>query len=783
MEEVDAVLQKKILFALDHVKVTAAAEQKTRQILYVDKLAVHAGEWIHIVGDNGSGKSTFVKLITDQLGMDCFAEGEVYRSAELEGLFPYVRQNPEVAIVGSTPWEDLLIALEQTGIPAEQVQPEIEAALKMAGLFDRRDQLISTMSGGQKQLVAIAGCLAAHAPLLVLDEAASMLDTASRKLVLEAVREQHRQGMTVIWVTHSMQGREPQDRLVVFDKGQITYDGIVGGQSGHGEKHDEELSPVGEWAVYEHNHRQERDNRPAADGGWSLENVMIKQHAKQGKPILDIPQLHIPAGGLTLIAGRNGAGKTTLLETIAGLAQPSEGTIRLDGEPLWNGRKLNRQVLLKFGVSFQHSESQWFLPQAKDEVLYSLRPYSLASDEQEERAAGAMEAAGLDRDLAPLNPWSLSGGQQRRLAWACLLAAKPAWLLLDEPTAGLDAKGIAYLLDGLSRHLEQGGSAIIVTHDVGLFRALANRILVIEDGRLAGSWVEEESEEAPEAFGAFGQAGSAQMLEPGGQLPAAVQNDSPPGPEQGSGSENEKSKGLRWSQYDPRALWLSYVLLAAGILLQHDWQGLIVSGLITIAALWIGKADLRPWLRLSGFYVIMFIFFSFVSGLSIYPSRFDFGNAGKTLFYFCKLFLVMLLGLGMASAVTPFRLQRALEQAIRPLERFGVPVERISLTISLIFRFIPLLLSEWSKLSRIVQARGKRATAAGKVPAKDLHRVVLPYIMLLLRMAEQMSEALEARGFGKRGMKATRAWTLRLARTDYFLTAGAAALFLLLALL
>ncbi len=112
-----------------------------------------------------------------------------------------------------------------------------------------------------------------------------------------------------------------------------------------------------------------------------------------------------------------------------------------------------------------------------------------------------------------------------------------------------------------------------------------------------------------------------------------------------------------------------------------------------------------------------------------------------------------------------------------------MPVQRIALTLSLIFRFIPLLLSEWSKLSRIVQARGKRASAAGRVPAGDLHRVVLPYIVLLLRMAEQMSEALEARGFGKQGVRVTRAWTLRLEPADYFLTVGAAALLLLLILL
>ncbi len=628
MEEVDAVLQKKNFNRLQSSNCNRSGRSGSHTDSSCRRAYYLSGEWIHIVGDNGSGKSTFVKLIANQLGMGCHVDGQVRRSSELERPFPYVRQNPEAAIIGTTAWEDLLIGLEQAGVDAEQIQPRIAAALETVRLLDRQHQPVSTMSGGQKQLVAIAGCLAADAPLLILDEAASMLDTASRELVLRAVREQHRRGMTVIWVTHSMEGRQPQDRLIVFDKGRITHDGTIAedaelhcgrqltvdavnvnalSSKTNPEHYLGESQPTG-------NKRMERDRGPegALAEGWKLESVSIRRDASHGKPLLNIPRLQIPTGGLTLIAGSNGAGKTTLLETIAGLRRPSAGDISLGGEPLWNGRKLNREVLLKFGLSLQHSESQWFLPQVKDEIVYSLRPYSLGPDDQEARTTSAMELAGLGIDMAARNPWSLSGGQQRRLAWACLLAAQPAWLLLDEPTAGLDAKGTADLLYGLSRHVEQGGSAIVVTHDIGLFRELADRILLVQDGELTASFSAEEWFEdgrIPASNWLLDEQASLKQVQQRREPAGERQNHSSRSPEQSPQPGNQERKGLQWSGYDPRALWLSYVLLAAGILLQHDWQGMIVSGLITIAALWSGKADLRPWFRLIGLYVFMFIFF------------------------------------------------------------------------------------------------------------------------------------------------------------------------------
>ncbi len=841
-------MKAKKLLSLHQVEVCTAWGAS---LLQIDEWAVNQGEWIHVRGANGSGKSTLVKLLTGRTGQGLKIHGSVERSPELERPFPYVMQHPEAAIVGTTPWEDLLLGLEQSGMAAELIMPRLEQALASVGLKPLQHRPVAELSGGQKQLVAIAGCLASDAPLLVLDEAVSMLDLAARQYVLRAVREQHRRGMTVIWVSHGSEDIEPADRIVELRAGKIIQDSAsgcghapvkwTGGMLEEAHEHDHvqaqaqaslhaetpvtvrpsercgdhagaasccleqpmlrgtqnagkgSMESAGQWKAEAANAGRSRvvidsqplslSPRPAAD--WVLSGVTVGA-GRSGSPLLQDVSVRLAAGTLTLIVGRNGAGKTTLLESLAGLRELKHGEIRLGEQSLWDGRRLNQQVLLELGVSLQHSESQWFLPRAEQELRYSLRPYRLPEQEQQARAAAGLQRAGLAPETAQRDPWTLSGGQQRRLAWACLLAAKPSWLLLDEPTAGLDSEGIALLRAHLAAHLAAGGGAVIVTHDVDVFAGMAADVLHLEEGKMRGvtAHAGEAASYTARATGlpelveptSSSDLQSAEGLEKGGFGTEAVRR----GIATATGSKREREQGS-WAAYDPRALWLAYLLLAGGILLQMSWTGVLLGNAIAAAVLLRGRAALRPWHGLIAWYAGMAAAFCLLSGIRFSPPGLEVDVMNRTALYFCRLLPVMVLGLGLAAAMTPFRLQRAVEQVIRPLRRFRLPVDMIALTVSLVFRFIPLLSAEWSKLARIAQARGKRGGRAGKVPARDLHRVLLPYLVLLLRMADQMAEALEARGFAARGVQPTRAWQLHLKAQDGYLAAGGALLLAILA--
>lgn len=210
---------------------------------------------------------------------------------------------------------------------------------------------------------------------------------------------------------------------------------------------------------------------------WQLSGVSVTASQSETVLLKDV-RATFAAGTITLLVGHNGAGKSTLLETMAGLRLPAAGELRLGGESLWikkgRGRRLNRNVIMRLGIAMQHSDAQWFEATARNELLYSMKPYGLGSEDMEARIIRSCEAAGFDAGLLGRDPWTLSGGQQRRLSLACLLACEPEWLLLDEPTAGLDAEGIRRLAAVLAAHKAAGRGAVVATHDLDALLPLAD---------------------------------------------------------------------------------------------------------------------------------------------------------------------------------------------------------------------------------------------------------------------------------------------------------------------
>uniref|UniRef100_UPI001C3FE33F energy-coupling factor transporter transmembrane component T n=1 Tax=Paenibacillus glycanilyticus TaxID=126569 RepID=UPI001C3FE33F len=236
------------------------------------------------------------------------------------------------------------------------------------------------------------------------------------------------------------------------------------------------------------------------------------------------------------------------------------------------------------------------------------------------------------------------------------------------------------------------------------------------------------------------------------------------------------------ARFDPRALIAAYLLLATTILLQHSWAGLAVAAALSLAVLIPLRAQIRPWMNAIRAYVIMTAVIAIISGVQFSPYSFDWEAALQTIQRFSGLLLVMILGLPLMGLVTPLRVQRSLEQTFGWLSRFNVPVMSIALTVTLIFRFIPLLAGEWERYVKIAHARGKVTTAAGSLPFRMLLPAMVPYIRSLLRMAEQMADALEARGIGHPLAKPTQGLRLKFSREDIVIviTAAAAAIILFL---
>lgn len=213
------------LVLLESVTVEYEGEEKVpvRALNGID-LAIREGEWLSVVGANGSGKSTLVQTIA---GLCSVSEGTV-RRIYAPGSCALVMQHPEAQIVGETVAEEIQFVLENHGIVPEDMDARMIESLTRVGLDVDPDQPTADLSGGQKQLLAIAGSLAAGASLLLFDEATSMLDPESAEKVLQTVTGLHRSGTTVVWVTQNMDEVGCGGRVAAMENGNLVYDGNSG---------------------------------------------------------------------------------------------------------------------------------------------------------------------------------------------------------------------------------------------------------------------------------------------------------------------------------------------------------------------------------------------------------------------------------------------------------------------------------------------------------------------------------------------------------------------------
>ncbi|WP_339253161.1 energy-coupling factor ABC transporter ATP-binding protein [Sporosarcina sp. FSL W8-0480] len=239
----------KEILSLDHVSYTyESVEGESRKAVNDVSFTVWEGEWIAIVGHNGSGKSTLAKMMIGLLFPETGKLNVFLEELSEENLWDVrsrigmVFQNPDNQFVGSTVQDDVAFALENNGVPFEQMVPRVHESLaqvNMAGFLDHEPH---HLSGGQKQRVAIAGALAMRPELLILDEATSMLDPQGRDEVIKIVDELKRAtGLTVISITHDLEEVLLADKVIVMNDGKM----LMSGKPEEIFSHDEELEAIG----------------------------------------------------------------------------------------------------------------------------------------------------------------------------------------------------------------------------------------------------------------------------------------------------------------------------------------------------------------------------------------------------------------------------------------------------------------------------------------------------------------------------------------------------------
>ncbi|GGA47208.1 ATP-binding cassette domain-containing protein [Paenibacillus physcomitrellae] len=505
---------------------------------------------------------------------------------------------------------------------------------------------------------------------------------------------------------------------------------------------------------------------------------------------------------LTLIIGKSGSGKTTLLRTMAGLMPIGSGNVYYDELPLWNNRRLNRAALLRSSVAFQFPEHQLFARTVQGEFDYSLRPYRLPRPDKQRRISAALDGQHLPAEFLARAPFTLSGGQKRRVALASVMATEAPWLLLDEPSAGLDAKSVLRLKQELVQWKERAG-IVLVTHEMDTFLSIADRVLILDQGQLIADLKPEELAANPQVLletgiGLTSHMELAQSLREAGlpvpedavtpeQMADVIERElrgeglstdpeSPPAPaafpalhkphklnKHTSTSEDKAGNGIMAKRHkkglysmDARLKWLVYMLISAGIILQSRWAGTGIAFLCAVFCMYfLMPEDRRKLLRMSKPLLWLMAVTVLIAGVQLHGGQgtggrggigFSFVSAGDTFRRLLLFFEVTIVALIFTLSTSTSAMKQGLAISLRPLKRVGVPVDMLALSASLVLRFIPLIIEEADRFSTIARARGKRTSRGGNLDVRDIPAFVIPLLIALFQAVEEWILAMEIKG-------------------------------------
>lgn len=208
-------------------------------------------------------------------------------------------------------------------------------------------------------------------------------------------------------------------------------------------------------------------------------SVVFEKNTDVEKVALEDINLSFSTDERILLVGNTGSGKTTLIYLLDLLLKPSSGVILYDGV---NPFEKSFEFRKKIGVSFQIPERQFFNESVKEEIVYAAKNFSVPCSDSD--ILDIIKKVGLSKDILNKSPFNLSGGEQRKVAIASILIHKPEFLLFDEPTAGLDLKGMLSIRDILRNFKDENKGYIIATHEPELFTDLCNREIKLENGKV-----------------------------------------------------------------------------------------------------------------------------------------------------------------------------------------------------------------------------------------------------------------------------------------------------------
>lgn len=717
--------------------------------------SVDKGEYIAILGANGSGKSTLARLICGYLEP---SSGSIIRAQDMRmGL---VFQSPGDQIVASVVETDTAFGPRNLRCCEEEVMHRTVESLDSVGLLERLLDRTRDLSQGQKQKLGVAGIVALHPTVFVLDESTSMIDPESRCHLLDLMDEWHHQGQTILHITHSLEEAHRAGRVIAMNEGQVIFDGSQQQFMAYTDMEKQLFGeplpvnnfvscPSAQWQPSLENPSDEMPQGFQNDAALIFRNMTFaygqdeftQEHQGEGKPLFENFSLAVEAGRLTALMGPSGCGKSTLMEIAAGLLSAPVGEVYSNSRPL---------------LALQDSDHGLFEEFAADDVAFGPRNQGIAGKELVQKVQFAMGQVGLPYEkFAERQTMTLSGGEKRKVSLAGIIAMDGQVLLFDEPTAGLDAKSRRKVMEMLLALVKAGKTVLFTTHreDEALVAHRVVKLAATTPVSIKEVLVEESLLQEAVSEQTFEEIGMLHQQQPLGGV-GLLQFLSSFGRSFSSGSNKPSViQGLpALAKY-----LLFFALFIFSFVTKHVvTAGIGVGAVILYGALaryplksgFLSILKLIPWLL---FFFLIQIFF-----LPVYDTDKILWEAGFLVITDTKVLSGVLLLLHLTAAfislsvfvfsISEQEILDGLESLLYPLGKCGLPVRHVTLVAGIVFRFVPLLAQEAALIVKIQLIRGGLGDATGFfAKIRILLPLLIPLTIRTLNQASVLADALTSR--------------------------------------